>query len=115
MKVFRERLKKLIKENNITYQKLADEVQTTKVTISRYINGHRTPDIRFLYEVAQYFNVSTDYLLGITEVKNHKLSKGLDDYLEFCQYAKEENIEPNELEEVMDAAKRLKTLFTEGE
>ncbi|HFD2043956.1 TPA: helix-turn-helix domain-containing protein [Clostridium perfringens] len=65
--VFGERLKQLRKANGITLDQLKDELNTTKATISRYENGLREPKIDFLIKVSKYFQVSTDYLLGLND------------------------------------------------
>ncbi|MFW6312168.1 MAG: helix-turn-helix domain-containing protein [Nanoarchaeota archaeon] len=67
MATFSERLKNLRKENNITLKQLADDLNTTKSTLSRYENNKREPKAYLIKKIANYFNVSVDYLLGITE------------------------------------------------
>jgi transcriptional regulator with XRE-family HTH domain len=61
---FSDRLKKLRKEKGITLDKMAEDLGTTKSTLSRYENGKREPKIFLIKEIANYFNVSIDYLLG---------------------------------------------------
>ena len=43
---------------------------TTKATLSRYENSKRIPNIEFVEELAKIFDVSVDYLLGRTDVRN---------------------------------------------
>ena len=57
------RLKMMRKEKGITQTKLAMELNTSQNTISRYETGDREPGIRDLIKIADYFNVSLDYLL----------------------------------------------------
>ena len=57
------RLKMMRKEKGITQTKLAMELNTSQNTISRYETGDREPGIRELIKIADYFNVSIDYLL----------------------------------------------------
>lgn len=45
---FAERLKQLRKENGVTMEKLAEEIGTTKSTISRYENNKREPKKHFI-------------------------------------------------------------------
>ncbi|ADL12195.1 helix-turn-helix domain-containing protein [Acetohalobium arabaticum] len=66
---FSQRLKQLRKEKGLTLEKLADEFDRSKTTFSNYENNHRKPDIDLTIELAEYFNVSIDYLLGNTEEK----------------------------------------------
>lgn len=64
------RLKELRKEKGISQLKLAMELNTNQNTISRYETGEREPGINELISIADYFNVSVDYLLGRTDVRN---------------------------------------------
>ena len=58
------RLKKLRKEHNITQLKLAMDLNMNQNTISRYENGEREAGYKELIMIADYFDVSIDYLLG---------------------------------------------------
>ena len=61
------RLKELRKKKGISQLRLATELNTTQNTISRYETGEREPGIDELIKIADYFNVSVDYLIGRTE------------------------------------------------
>ena len=58
------RLKKLRKERNISQLKLALDLNMNQNSISRYENGEREADYETLIKIADYFDVSLDYLLG---------------------------------------------------
>ena len=60
------RLKELRKQKGISQIRLSFDLDTTQNTISRYENGEREMDYAMLIKVANYFNVSIDYLLGRT-------------------------------------------------
>ncbi len=60
------RLKELRKAKGISQLKLALDLNTTQNTISRYETGEREPGINELIKIADYFNVSIDYLLKRT-------------------------------------------------
>ena len=60
------RLKELRVERNITQIKLAMDLNTTQNTISRYETGKREPGVAELIRLANYFSVSIDYLVGLT-------------------------------------------------
>lgn len=64
--IFAIRLKELM-ENNITQQQLADVLNIKRQTVSLYLNGASLPPIEKLVDIANYFNVSTDYLLGLAK------------------------------------------------
>ena len=57
-------LKELIELNNITQKQLGLELNIAASTISNYVQGIREPDQSTLLEIARYFDVSTDFLLG---------------------------------------------------
>lgn len=61
------RLKFLRKQKNITQLKLAMDLNMNQNTISRYENGEREAGYQELIKIADYFNVSIDYLLGRTD------------------------------------------------
>ncbi len=69
---FAQRLKALRKEHGITQQQLADGVGISKGGLSYYENAGRTPDISILERFADYFGVTTDYLLGRTNAQTPK-------------------------------------------
>lgn len=65
--IFRKRLKELLEEKQISQKELANAIQTTEVSISRYMSGDRQPKIYIVQKIAEYLNISSDYLLGITD------------------------------------------------
>ncbi len=67
MKIFCERLKELRIENNLTIVKLASELGVEHSTISRWENNIVTPSIDHLYNIAKFFNVTSDYLIGLED------------------------------------------------
>ena len=60
------RLKEIRKAKGISQLKLAMDLNTNQNTISRYETGEREPGIRELIQIADYFNISVDYLLERT-------------------------------------------------
>ena len=60
------RLKELRKSKGISQLKLALDLNSNQNTISRYETGEREPGINELIKIADYFNVSVDYLLERT-------------------------------------------------
>lgn len=65
-----ERLKKLREEKSLTQIELGKVFNISHSTINRYENGLRQPDNETLISMAGFFNVSVDYLLGITNNRN---------------------------------------------
>lgn len=67
---FGMRLKELRTNRKITQQQLVDIINVSKVSISAYEHNSRKPTTETLKDIANYFGVTTDYLLGI---KNNKI------------------------------------------
>lgn len=67
------RLKQLRKSKRVSQVKLALELGTSQNTISRYETGEREMDYKTMIAVADFFNVSIDYLLERTD--NPKVNK----------------------------------------
>lgn len=61
----------LIEINDMTQRKLSNAIDIPEATLSRYMTAATPPSAICLYKIADYFNVSTDYLLGRT---NHALN-----------------------------------------
>lgn len=61
---FSNTLRTLIEDRHLTQKEIASSVGIAQNTLSSYINGKRQPDLQMLCLLAEYFNVSTDYLLG---------------------------------------------------
>lgn len=60
-------LKKVRINNKISQQKLADEISVSRSTIAMWETGGSQPDNDNLMRIADYFNVTVDYLLGREE------------------------------------------------
>lgn len=67
MKIFQERLIEQRKLNKITQRQLADHLKITQPSYIRYENGSSQPSLETLVKIADYFDVTVDYLLGRTE------------------------------------------------
>ena len=64
--VFSQRILKLRKENELTQQQAADELEISRVSLGYYETGQRLPDAEMLAKIASFYDVSSDYLLGRT-------------------------------------------------
>ena len=61
------RIKELRNEKKQTLKQMAEAFGTSNQVISRYELGQAEPDFETLIKIADYFNVSVDYLLGRTD------------------------------------------------
>lgn len=66
---FGEFLAKLRKEKGLLQREVANYLQVTVATISNYEKGVHSPDLNTLIKLADFFDVSTDYLLQRTDYK----------------------------------------------
>lgn len=66
---FPSRFRNLIEKKRATLDALAAEFNTTRQTVSNWQNGVTVPDAVSICDIARYFGVTTDYLLGLTDVK----------------------------------------------
>lgn len=64
-----ERLKELREMKGFTLEYVATRIGTTKTSIARYEKNDREPKSEMLTTLADFYNVSTDYLLGRTNVR----------------------------------------------
>lgn len=67
MLYFGRKLRKLRKDNYLTQKQLADKLEITKATVSAYETNAKYPSIEVLIKISNIFNVSSDYLLGLSE------------------------------------------------
>ena len=66
---FATNIRSLMEERGTTQDELAQAVGRTRQTISQYVNGISEPGYETLVKIADFFNVSADFLLGRTEAK----------------------------------------------
>lgn len=66
-KVFCERLKELRQDKKVGQVELAKSIGVSKGVISLWENGLREPTMSSLIALAVYFEVTTDYLVGLKE------------------------------------------------
>ena len=76
---FIKKLSILLEENNTTQRELAEKINVTEVTISRYLSGERSPRIDIVNKIAEFFKVSVDYLLGRTDIRSTSSSEEVDE------------------------------------
>ena len=62
-----ERLAELRGDRGLTQKDLSDQLHISSSSISAYETGARLPSIEAVFDFAEYFDVTTDYLLGRTD------------------------------------------------
>ena len=81
--MFGKRLASIRKKRGLSQYQLADKLGFSRGQIANYEQGKREPDYQTLIKIAEFFDVSTDYLLGATDnpARTEKDQK-LKDFLE---------------------------------
>ena len=69
---FSENIKRLRKERDLTQEALADFLGVSFQAVSKWERGESYPDIEMLPEIAVYFGVSVDDLLGVNRAQNEQ-------------------------------------------
>ena len=67
-------LKGLRKNHNLTQKELGSHIGLSKAVVSKYENGLGYPTFDVLIRIADYFGVTTDYLLGVAKGKTIDVS-----------------------------------------
>ena len=67
---FAFRISTLRKSKNLSQQQLAEAIGITKSAVSRIESASRAASIENVYAIAEYFNVTIDYLLGRSDILN---------------------------------------------
>lgn len=62
-----QRLTELLTENNLSKRMLAREIGVSAMSISDWTNGNVQPVAENIYLLAEYFSVSSDFLLGLED------------------------------------------------
>lgn len=65
----KSRIKELRKKRGLMQQRLASELGITQQMLSKYERDVTLIKVDVLKKIAKYFNVTTDYLLGVSDVK----------------------------------------------
>ena len=97
------RLKKLRKANGLTQHQLANELGMIKQTYSNYENEKREPNIATLIELANYFDVSVDYLIGKEPMKiEQQIDPPEDEIWGYTLYGEEILVGETDIRETID-------------
>ena len=76
-----ERIKKLRLARNWSQVDLAKKLNVTKQSVSNWENDNVVPSIDMLCRIADYFSVSTDYLLGRSDERVLEVSSLTDEQI----------------------------------
>ncbi|RCX08679.1 helix-turn-helix protein [Anaerobacterium chartisolvens] len=112
---FGEILKQLRKENNVKQKDLAKHLNFTREAISNYETNRKEPEFDTIKRIAEFFNVSIDFLLGHTDIRTpvdkkeedsalmlNKLIEDNQKEFSLIRKIKENGIELDEIEKYVD-------------
>ncbi len=69
LEIFARRLRGLRKERHLRQEEVAVRLNVSRQTISKYERGEREPDFHMLRKLADYYQVSIDFLFGRTPIR----------------------------------------------
>jgi transcriptional regulator with XRE-family HTH domain len=109
MTITGDRIKNTLEQLDMKQKDLADAVQVSEVSISRYISGERIPRSNILSKIAKVLHVSMEYLSGetsdIERINNERLreGKGIKSqvYIEIAEEAEKKKIPPEKLRKLL--------------
>ena len=84
---FAQRFKELRIKSGYTQQQLANLFKVTRPCICYWETAKRVPDYTKLVEICKFFNVSSDYMLVVSDIRTINMNEGkmvynIDDYLD---------------------------------
>lgn len=108
-----DRLKRLRKEKKLTQKELGEKINVSKVSVSGYESGERTPDTDNLRRLADFFDVTSDYLLGrsddprLTETQQKQVDEEYKEIMEILDSLPEEK-KKEKIEQIKAYAKFIR-------
>lgn len=102
-----KRIQNLRKELDLLQKDLAEKLNLSQQTISLYEAGKREPDYETLNKIAEFFNVSVDFLMGNSDIRN-PYKQELDEVDEFLLELKRKadkrgiKFDPDSAEDLLD-------------
>jgi len=76
-----QRLELLRKEKHLTKKQVADFLKIDQSTYGKYELNKREPDFDTLQKLADFYDVSVDFLLGRTDIRNYHVSEAQSGYM----------------------------------
>ncbi len=63
------KIRSLLEQEGITQKQLAESLNISATTLNGYIKNRRQPNAKMMIRLASYFNTTTDYIYGITNLR----------------------------------------------
>ena len=93
------RLEELRKKMGLSQEDLAKKINMTQQRISAYEKGKREPDLETLKMLANFFGVTTDFLLGKDDIEQE---------FKFAYHKEGEGLSDDEIKEALELYKQIK-------
>lgn len=113
--MFALKLKELRENLGLSQRALALKLHISQSTVGMWESGQREPNFKTIERLADFFNVSTDYLLGITDKRNPPSTGddvGFDDFT-YAMHNETKELTAEDKEMLLDMAKMLKKRLNE--
>ena len=115
LKLFSERVDELIFDKNLKAMEFAKQSGISKSTVYEYLSGRKMPTLKNLIKIAEFFNVSTDYLLGIERDVYTKNFKGCVPFsVRFNEILKEYSMSRYKLEQLTGISESVLYYWAKG-
>ncbi|AXF52128.1 MAG: HTH_XRE protein [Podoviridae sp. ctcf755] len=105
------RLKMLRTEKGMTVRELGEKINVSYAAVSKMENNQQNISNEYLQILSDFFNVSTDYLLGLSDIRNpeKELNKQQEsDPIFFSLYDEVKELTDAQKEEILEIIKKLK-------
>ena len=91
------RLKELRRARKLRQEQIARRIGVDRTVISGYENGMRQPSLDTLISLARLFQVSTDYLLGLSEARTLDITGLTETEIDILSALVQEMVQKNEM------------------
>lgn len=113
--MLKKRLVKLRKDNHKTQEEIAKVIGVSRPAYTAYERGNRTPDYEILMKLADYYNVTIDYLLGHSDQPHLTEEEAFEEFIKDPSLKRWYKELPKSGEEDLRRLKRIWEAFKEDE
>ena len=115
---YNEILKKLRLEKELTQEKLASDLNINRVQYNQYENNYNTIPIKHLNNIANFFDVSIDYILNFNKVKKYSFSAldidNMKSGIRLKEFRKENKLTQSKLAEILNTNQSVIANYERG-
>ena len=104
----KNRLRQLRKERNLTLEEMAKIINSNRGSLSRYELGEVELKQELAKQIADFFDVSIDYLLGYSDNRKPKADtkSGIDDFA-YALYGETKDLTDEQKQDILDMVKKM--------